>query len=145
MVKNVKDELVANECDKLLTKLINDERNYNDLIPENYVVKDYFKNVILNNKNILLYYEEKAKVVGYVFFKYIENEDGKGYIIDGLYVEENYRNKGVAKLLIKSGLEAVKSSKNDFIDINVMYNNKIAIKLYESFGFEIFRLSMRKR
>lgn len=99
MVKKVKDELVANECDKLLTKLINDERNYNDLIPENYVVKDYFKNVILNDKNILLYYEEKTKVVGYVFFKYIENEDGKGYIIDGLYVEENYMNHLVLKYL----------------------------------------------
>lgn len=33
----------------------------------------------------------------------------------------------------------------DFIDINVMAKNEIAIKLYKSFGFDLFSLKLRKK
>ena len=39
MIKEVKNVEDANKCDELLTKLILDERKYNDLIDNNIVIK----------------------------------------------------------------------------------------------------------
>lgn len=145
MIVQVKDDILAEKCDELLTKLIEDERKYNNKINEFFIVVDYFKNVINDDNNILLCYKMYENVVGYIFFKYINNIDGVGYLIDGLFVEEAYRNKGIAKSLISEGLKRIDSIKKDFIDIKVMANNKIAMKLYESFGFEIFSIKLRKK
>lgn len=145
MIVQVKDDNLAEKCDELLTKLIEDERKYNNKINEIFIVVDYFKNVINDDNNILLCYKMDENVVGYIFFKYINNIDGVGYLIDGLFVEEAYRNKGIAKSLISEGLKRIDSIKKDFIDIKVMANNKIAMKLYESFGFEIFSIKLRKK
>lgn len=144
MIVQVKDDNLAEKCDELLTKLIEDERKYNNKINEFFIVVDYFKNVINDDNNILLCYKIDENVVGYIFFKYINNIDGVGYLIDGLFVEEAYRNKGIAKSLISEGLKRIDSIKKDFIEIKVMANNKIAMKLYESFGFEIFSIKLRK-
>ena len=145
MIYRVKDETDASKCDELLTKLIHDEKQYDDYINEKFIVNNYFVNVINDDKNILLCYKENEKVIGYIYFKYQIQEDKKGYLIDGLYVESNYRNKGIAKSLINEGLKIAKNYNIDFIDINVMSKNKLAIKLYESFGFEIFSFKMRKK
>ena len=145
MIVQVKDDNLAEKCDELLTKLIEDERKYNNKINEFFIVVDYFKNVINDDNNILLCYEIDENVVGYIFFKYINNIDGVGYLIDGLFVEEAYRNKGIAKSLISEGLKRIDCIKKDFIDIKVMANNKIAMKLYESFGFEMFSIKLRKK
>lgn len=145
MIVQVKDDNLAEKCDELLTKLIEDERKYDNKINEFFIVVDYFKNVINDDNNILLCYKIDENVVGYIFFKYINNIDGVGYLIDGLFVEEAYRNKGIAKSLISEGLKRIDSIKKDFIEIKVMANNKIAMKLYESFGFEIFSIKLRKK
>ena len=145
MIIKVLDEYKADKCDELLTKLIQDERQYDSYINENFIVKDYIKNIIKDKNNILLCYEENENIVGYTYFKYQNNEDSIGYLIDGLYVEEEYRKRGIAKTLIKEGLKIISDYKIDFVDINVMYNNKIAIKLYESLGFNALSLKMRMK
>ncbi len=144
MIRIVKDELTANKCDDLLTELIQDERKYDDFIIENFKVKDYFKNIIKDDKNILLCFEDKENIIGYIFFKYQFQDNRVGYLIDGLYVKEEFRNQGIAKSLINKGLDIINNQKIDFIDINVKYENIIAIKLYESFGFKTFSIKMRK-
>ena len=54
-VENVDDCKI---CDEFLTLLIHDEKQYDETIDENFVVKDYFVNVIKNKDNILLLYKE---------------------------------------------------------------------------------------
>lgn len=144
MIVRILDEEKANRCDELLKKLIHDEKQYNPLINENFIVKDYFKNVIKDKKNFLLGYEINEKIVGYTYFKFINNDEGTGYLIDGLFVEEEYRNKGIAKTLISEGFKRINKNEIDFIDINVMSKNSIAFNLYKSFGFEILGYKMRK-
>ena len=100
MIVRVLDVERANICDDLLTKLIQDERKYNNSIDKDFVVKNYFQNVIKNENNILLCYEEDAMIKGYIFLKSIEDNNRKGYLIDGLYVIERDRNKGIATKLI---------------------------------------------
>ena len=144
MIIRVIDEKRANDCDNLLTKLIQDEKQYDTYIDENFIVKDYFNNVIKNDDNILLCYEENKKIKGYIYLKPIDDENKKGYLIDGLYVDTEYRNKGIATKLIESALDIIKKSDAEFIDINVMAGNKKAINLYKHFGFDVFKINFRK-
>ncbi len=143
MIIRVLDEERANMCDNLLTKLIQDERQYDDAIDEQFVVNGYFKNVIKNSNNILLAYEEDKILKGYIYLKEIHSGIKKGYLIDGLYVENEYRNRGIATKLIEQALTIIDDI--NFIDINVMANNIRAINLYKHFGFDEFKISLRKK
>lgn len=145
MVIRVLDDERANICDNLLTKLIQDERQYDKSIDKGFVVKDYFKNVIKNEENILLCYEENNIIKGYIYLKQIINNNKKGYLIDGLYVEELYRNKGIASKLIEKALNITKDNGIEVLEINVMSQNKKAIKLYKKYGFNEFKICFRKK
>ncbi len=142
MVIRVLDEKRANVCDRLLTKLIQDERQYDNSIDKDFVVNDYFKNVIKNENNVLLCYEEDKIIKGYIYLKPIVNDNKKGYLIDGLYVDIEYRNNSIGTKLIENALTVIENA--DFIDINVMANNIEAINLYKHFGFNEFKISLRK-
>lgn len=144
MILRITDEVNANKCDELLTELIRDEKQYDNFINEKFIVKDYFKNIIKDKKNILLGYQINNEIVGYIFLKFLSNEDSDGYLIDGLYVDIKYRNRGIAKSLLEEGLNIIKEKHVNFIDVNVMFKNKVALKLYEMFGFEFFSFKMRK-
>ena len=117
-------------CDNFLTLLIQDERKYDTTIDEKFVVKDYFINMI-NNQNILLLYKNENKPIGYIFAKKIDDK----YLIDGLYIDINFRNKGIAKKLIKGIIKEIYSLGDYEIFINVLKENKVAVNLYKNIGF----------
>ena len=117
-------------CDNFLTLLIQDERKYDNTIDEKFVVKDYFINMI-NNQNILLLYKNENKPIGYIFAKKIDDK----YLIDGLYIDINYRNKGIATKLIKVIIKEIYSLGDYEIFINVLKENKVAVNLYKNIGF----------
>ena len=142
MIIRVLDEERASTCDMLLTKLIQDEIQYDNSIDKDFVVNNYFKNTIKNENNILLCYEEDNIIKGYIYLKPVNNDNQNGYLIDGLYVDIAYRNNGIATKLIDNALTIIKDV--DFIDINVMSQNIDAINLYKKFGFNEFKISLRK-
>lgn len=119
-------------CDNFLTLLIQDERKYDNTIDEKFVVKDYFINMI-NNQNILLLYKKENKPIGYIFAKKIDDK----YLIDGLYVDFNFRNKGIATKLIKEIIREIYLLGDYKIFINVLKNNKVAVNLYKNIGFMV--------
>ena len=144
MIKRIITTKDAKICDGLLTKLILNESEYDKLLPKNFVVQDYFQNVIKDEKNILLGYIVDKKIIGYTFLKKIIKDENTGYLIDGLYIEETYRHKGYAKELLEYSLNLLKKENPAFIEINVLYANKIARNLYKSLGFQDFKITMRK-
>ena len=144
MIIRVLDEERASTCDILLTKLIQDERQYDNSIDKDFVVNNYFKNIIKNENNILLCYEEDNIIKGYIYLKPVNNDSQNCYLIDGLYVDNEYRNKGIATKLIENALNVIKETNVAVVDINVMANNSVAISLYKRFGFNEFIISLRK-
>ena len=144
MIKRIITTKDAKVCDGLLTKLILNESEYDKLLPKNFVVQDYFQNVIKDEKNILLGYIVDKKIIGYTFLKNIIKDENAGYLIDGLYIEETYRHKGYAKELLEYSLNLLKKENPAFIEINVLYANKIARNLYKSLGFQDLKITMRK-
>ena len=68
------------------------------------------------------------KVVGTIGV--IDYEDSK--MIDEIFIEEEYRNKGIGTSIIKDILD-----KYDGMYLWVYKDNKEAIKLYKRFNFEV--------
>lgn len=121
-------------CDGFLTLLIQDEKKYDTTIDKNFVVQNYYINMI-NKQNILLLYKNRNTGVGYIFAKKVEDK----YLIDGLYVDVNFRNNGIATELIKEIIKEIYSFGNYQIFINVIKENKIAVNLYKNIGFTIIK------
>ncbi len=144
MIIRIIEEKDAKVCDELLTKLIRDESKYDKLISKDFEVQDYFKNVIKDSNNILLGYIIDNQIIGYTYLKYLANDNKKGYLIDGLYILENYRGQGYAKKLLKYALNLLENKSLDFIDINVLGANEKARNLYKLLGFKDFKITMRK-
>ena len=141
MIKEVKTINDANKCDELLTKLILDERQYDDLIDENTVIKDHF-NKMLNDENVvLLAYYYNDEIVGYILIRKLNDNV---CLLDGLYVLENYRNKGIANKLIEEAIDRCKKMNVKYVDINVMEKNEIAKHIYKKLDFTEYEIKMRK-
>ena len=140
-IKQVTNVVDADRCDELLTKLIHDERQYNDTIEDNYIITNHF-NKMLDDENIIIlaYYINKT-IVGYILIRKMANNT---CLLDGLYVEEEYRNKGIGKSLLKEAISRIKNMNVKYVDINVMYNNIIAKHIYEKLGFVGYEIKMRK-
>jgi ribosomal protein S18 acetylase RimI-like enzyme len=67
-----------------------------------------------------------------------------GYI-SGAYVLPNYRNQGIMKNLESLLLEYFKTQGLSYIELNVITNNFIGKKSWESLGYKTFREQMRKK
>ncbi len=65
-----------------------------------------------------------------------EYDDSDAVIINGVYVNENYRNKGIGTMMMKD------ITNNDLpMCLEVDMDNQVAIKLYEKFGFHYWQES----
>ena len=91
-------------------------------------IKKYIDTNILKQLQNYKLIITKGKVIGSLLV--VKHKDG--YLLDEIYLEENFRNKGIGTNIIK----------NILIEKNIVYlwtykDNIKAIKLYLKFGFEI--------
>lgn len=140
-IKQVTNVVDADRCDELLTKLIHDERQYNDTIEDNYIVTNHFNKMLDDENIIILAYYINEIIVGYILIRRTSNNT---CLLDGLYVEKEYRNKGIGNSLLKEAISRIKNMNVKYVDINVMYNNIIAKHIYEKLGFVGYEIKMRK-
>ena len=140
-IKQVTNVVDADRCDELLTKLIQDERQYNDTIDEDYIVTNHFNKMLDDENIIILGYYINEIIVGYILIRRTSNNT---CLLDGLYVEKEYRNKGIGKSLLTEAISRIKNMNVKYVDINVMYNNIIAKHIYEKLGFVGYEIKMRK-
>ena len=147
MIKKVENIEEAIECNKLLTELINEEKEYNDNIKDDFIVSNYFENLYLDNDKVLFIDIEDEKIVGYIYVKINKlddsNKNNLEAFIDGLYVIEGYRNRGIATNLINKVKEYCLDNKISVISLNVIYKNEIAKRLYEKLGFSYFSVNLK--
>lgn len=141
MIKEVKNVEDANKCDELLTKLILDERKYNDLIDDNIVIKNHFSKMLDDEDVILLAYYLDKLIVGYILIRKI-NENL--CLLDGLYVLEEYRNQKIAGSLLNEAIDRCKKLNVKYIDINVMEKNELAKRIYKKLDFTEYEVKLRK-
>lgn len=128
-----------------LTRLIHDEKKYNNNINENCVVNKFYENIIENPQNCILIAETNNKIIGYLY-GFIQN-NGNTYInivtqIDAIFVDENYRKMGIGTMLIKEFKKWSECKNAKHIEITACNDNNIAILLYKEMGFKNFKTVM---
>lgn len=134
----------ANIANSFLTKLIRDEKKYDDNINENIVINNYYENYIYKGNTCLLFALIDNKIVGYIY-GFIKNDGNtvmnKVALLDALYVDIEYRKLGVATTLINEFKNWFKDKANS-IEVNVCYQNESAVKLYKKHNFIGTKMTM---
>ncbi len=110
---------------------------FNDYNPYNY---QYFEDLINDQNNITLIYQEKDKVIGFISttikhsaINPILKERKIAYIQD-LYIDEKHQRKGIGKQLYLATKEIVQKLDVNSIELMVWDFNKNAIKFYQELG-----------
>ena len=95
---------------------------------------------IKNRDSEIFVAENEGKLVGFVqLYPLFSSTRMKRYwLLNDLYVNENYRGKGFSKQLIEASKEMAKSTDAAGILLETGKSNDIGNKLYPSCGFEIY-------
>ncbi len=88
--------------------------------------------------------EDDGKVVGYVWFKFIESAMGKFGRIEHLFVDEAYRGKGMGRKLAEEAEKCLRKRGMKKAKLTVTAANEPAIALYRDMGYEVKRFRMEK-
>ena len=145
-IKEVETKEELKKCDEFLNKLILDEKKYNDNINTDNKIENYYEKVLNDNNKLFIAVDND--IAGYIFIKITDpiknSEIYKEAMIDALYVEEEYRNKGIATSLIEKAKEYAKSMDAKKISISVISINENALKLYRKVGFKDFSYRLKQ-
>ena len=110
-----KKETIYEFANNLSEEEINRINNY--IITSVPKLLDNYLNIVINNK-----------VIGCVL---ITNKDD-GKLLDEIYIEEKFRNKGIGTSIIKDIIR-----ENSIVYLWVYKENKQAISLYKKLGFKV--------
>lgn len=149
IIKKVSSIEEAKECDKLLTLLIQDEKKYNENTKDDYIVDNWYPNLIDKDNNQLFIAVYNNEIVGYAYVKIITSSDSPEIYteasISGIYVKENYRRQGIATKLINEAKKWCINKGVSYLKLNVLEGNRIALNLYKKLGFNDFSRVLRNK
>ena len=116
----------------------------------NPLPKEYFENILKNENNINLVYEENNTIKGLLLAEKKENNkisitrERKIYFINDIVIDKKYRRQGIGKKLYNYLLELSKKEGLDAVELNVWPFNKIALKFYSSLGMSVKNMKLEK-
>ena len=149
IIKKVSCIEEAKECDKLLTLLIQDEKKYNENTKDDYIVDNWYPNLIDKDNSQLFIAVYNNEIVGYAYVKIITSSDSPEIYteasISGIYVKENYRRQGIATKLINEAKKWCINKGVSYLKLNVLEGNRTALNLYKKLGFNDFSRVLRNK
>ena len=128
----------AEGLDKLLSKLVREESQYDDNLNPNCEILDNYRYRIGLEGHKLLIIEEKGEIIGYLygFVYHIPGiYEAPIAILDALFIGEEHRRKGYASMLISEFKKFATDNGAKQIELKVLSNNSVALKLYEKLSF----------
>ncbi|KAI9740990.1 MAG: hypothetical protein M1834_002701 [Cirrosporium novae-zelandiae] len=118
-----------------------------DPLVENYQLNFYLE-YLGKWPSLLQVVEDKGQIVGYIMGKVEEQPKSMALSehytpwhghITALTIAPSYRRQGLARLLTKSFEKACNEQDAWFVDLYVRESNEVAINLYKSMGYSVFR------
>lgn len=99
---------------------------------------DVIQRWISNLQNLIpLIAEYGKKVVGYAAIYRFPAPRRKGVGDFGIYLHQDFHNVGLGTAMTERVLQLARTEKMHKIELGVVADNKIAIRLYKNFGFKI--------
>ncbi|MEJ5148473.1 GNAT family N-acetyltransferase [Sphingobacterium sp. MYb388] len=97
----------------------------------------FLKERVQNNESVIFTAKKDDEIVGFtqLFPSFSSASLKKVYILNDLFVLENYRNQGIAKLLIHQVIEFAKENNCARVSLSTARNNPAQF-LYEKLGFK---------
>lgn len=97
----------------------------------------FLRERVQNNESVLFTAKKDDEIVGFtqLFPTFSSASLKKVYILNDLFVLENYRNQGIAKLLMHQVIEFAKENNCARVSLSTARNNPAQI-LYEKLGFK---------
>ena len=149
IIKKVSSIEEAKECDKLLTLLIQDEKKYNENTKDDYIVDNWYPNLIYKNNKQLFIAVNDNEIVGYIYVKILTSNDSPEIYyeasISGIYVKESFRKQGIATKLINEAKKWCINKGVTYLKLNVLECNIAALNLYKKLGFNDFSRILRNK
>lgn len=104
----------------------------------------YFEETINSEDSIYFVAEVDNNVVGFGEGFVKKNEGEILGIIEKVYINNNYRSKGIGKKIVEKLMDFLKFKGVDFFEWRCYSSNTSSLKLAKSFGFETFSIGLRK-
>lgn len=128
----------VSKANEFLTRLIRDEKQYDNNIDKNCVVNSLYEKLLENPNNCILFAKVNNQIIGYLYGFLIDNGDAcleKTTKLEALFVDENHRRNMVGNKLIDEFKLWSKNKNAKYIELKVCDKNNHAIDLYRSKGF----------
>lgn len=145
-ILRVNSKEMALEANNYLTKLIHDEKKYDENINEECIVNSLYENFYMNDDVCILLAKYEGKYIGYLFGTIMDI--GDAYIkpqakLEAMFIDEEYRGNKIGKRLIDEFKLWAKEKGVRYIELTVCNNNISAINLYKISGFKDTKITMQ--
>jgi len=103
------------------------------------LAKSFLTERIFNNESVIYIAFVAGKAIAFtqLYPKYSSARAIKNWILNDLFVENQFRNSGIATKLIQHVLLFTKNDNSAFVQLETSVDNLNAQKLYDKMGFEI--------
>ncbi|AWX43112.1 hypothetical protein HME9304_00099 [Flagellimonas maritima] len=112
--------------------------DYQDPLPNTYYLA--FDNINSDpNQELVVLENENKEVIGTLqlsFIQYLTYRGGIRAQIEAVRIHENYRGKGIGKILFKWAIERSRENKAHVVQLTTDKKRPDALKFYKSLGFE---------
>jgi ribosomal protein S18 acetylase RimI-like enzyme len=126
----------------LVTGLFNKYRVFYKKESDLALAEKFIRERLENNESVIFVAleseNEQLVPAGFtqLYPKYSSVSATKHWILNDLYVEDNYRKRGIGEALIKTAMTFAKNEGATFVQLETAVDNYTAQNLYEAIGFE---------
>ena len=111
--------------------------------------RQFLQEIIEDENYSVLVAVAEDKTVGYFLgmitgAKPFLSPEKTGRISDA-FIEENYRNSGIGKMMFDELLQWFKAHQIEHLELSVDVRNEIGVNAWKKFGFEPFMLKMKRK
>ena len=102
------------------------------------LAEQFIKTRLNNNESVIFVALEGDIPIGFtqLYPKYSSISAVKNWILNDLYVEPNYRKRGIGETLIKTAMDFAKGDGATYVQLETAVDNYTAQSLYEGIGFQ---------
>lgn len=101
-------------------------------------VRSFLKDRLVNHDSVIFAFYQEGQAVAFtqLYPQYSSINMQKNWILNDLYVDAQFRRKGIGKQLIECALTFAKNAEAAYIQLETQKTNKEAKSLYEQLGFQ---------